>query len=132
MATLKCENFILKIDHKDNKVNINVSNDSYSACTQIDCWKEEFVKFVTKLDFLYSSLKEGEANLTDDEYYWSNEYYTIKFQSDGLGHFIIYGHVTTDYFNCQLNESWNLKFRKTIDQTFLKSFISELKREINN
>jgi len=119
MAVLKAADFSLEIIAGSNNVYVSVTGLQYSGKYTIYCEKSDYQKFVGDLANLFATLQEGEARLQE---FYEEDF--ICFQSDGLGHFKISGEFN-DWRHC------NLKFEETVDQTYFKKFITELKIGFN-
>ena len=117
MATLKSPEITVEITYKNRLILIGVQGKRFSGAVSFYCDREYFAKFVTELEELYNTLREGEAGLhgyePDDNF--------IKFVSDGMGHFEVSG-VFGNW------ERWTLKFSETVEQSYFKNFIRELRQ----
>lgn len=118
MAVLKTSGFVLELIYGENVVYVNVGGLDYSVKHMLYIEKEGYKKFIKSLEKLYLTLAEGEARIQE---FYEQDY--ICFRSDGLGYFDISG----DFENV---ERWHITFYETVDQTYFKNFINELKREI--
>lgn len=117
MATLKSPEITAEINYKNRMVLLSVQGKRFSGAVSFYCDREFFAQFVTELEELYTTLREGETGLHD---YEPDDNF-IKFVSDGMGHFEVSG-VFGNW------ERWTLKFSETVEQSYLKNFVRELRQ----
>ena len=87
--------------------------------TQLMITLADMIRFAEQLHPLYETLK-GEAEFTtiEDQVY-------MKLTTDGLGHITVAGHLMD-----QVGVGNKLLFNVSLDQTFLKNALAELKQAI--
>lgn len=120
MAVFRTQEFELDLSVKGGwDAYLTVKGKNYSGSVNFEVSESEYKKFRKTLAKLYKTLEEGEAVLSED----FGGVNFIKFQSDGLGHFIVSGELE-DY-----DKFWKLSFTETVDQTYFKNFIAEFKKE---
>jgi hypothetical protein len=129
--------FVKKIDSATNQsvvnkngehiydVHISVSDVHYSGDITISYLTESEIKDrVQQICSLYQTLKEGKSGFYD----WDADINFVEFISDGFGHFTVCG-TFTKLVGVD-NTHWSLKFSNQLDQTYFKSFITQLSQEI--
>lgn len=129
VAVLKSQEFTLGIERTipdgqtDFCLNLSVETGRYSGKTCFYASEREWKSFVTALGRLYETLEEGSVILSDYE----PDENSLEFSSDGLGHFTVKGVMSSLGW---WTGNWSLKFVETLDQTYLKSFVSQLLKEM--
>ena len=118
MPALESPEIRLDISIENSTALLNVRGKRFSGTTDFPCDKETFAQFAAELEELYATLREGETRLC--EWHEPDDNY-VNFASDGMGHFEISGVF------CKW-ERWTLNFSETIDQTYLKNFVNELRQ----
>ena len=101
---------------------VSVTSDGFSASADLDIDIKEFVKFAKELKKVYDSLN---GSATIKEPYGYGEY--ISFIADNRT-----GHITVKGFICDDLRNNELRFENSFDQTYLKSFSSDLIRLTRN
>ena len=101
---------------------VSVTSDGFSASADLDIDIKEFVKFAKELAKVYDSLS---GTATIKEPYGYGEY--ISFSADNRT-----GYITVKGFICDDLRNNELRFENSFDQTYLKSFSSDLIRLTRN
>ena len=101
---------------------VSVTSDGFSASANLDIDIKEFAKFAKELAKVYDSLS---GTATIKEPYGYGEY--ISFIADNRT-----GHITVKGFICDDLRNNELRFENSFDQTYLKSFSSDLIRLTRN
>ena len=101
---------------------VSVTSDGFSASANLDIDIKEFVKFAKELAKVYDSLS---GTATIKEPYGYGEY--ISFSADNRT-----GYITVKGFICDDLRNNELRFENSFDQTYLKSFSSDLIRLTRN
>lgn len=112
--------FTLEIIWNNDIADISVADGEYMGKISFSCDGDDMRRFAGELDRLYKTLKEGETGLSEP---YEPDDNCLRFVSDGLGHFTVSG-VFNKWCDC------TLEFKKTVDQTYLKSFVKEIKEWI--
>ena len=101
---------------------VAVTSDGFSATTDMDIDIKEFCKFTKELKKVYDSLS---GSATIKEPYGYGNY--ISFSADNRT-----GYITVKGFICDDLRNNELRFENSFDQTYLKSFSSDLIRLTRN
>ena len=101
---------------------VSVTSDGFSASADLDIDIKEFVKFAKELKKVYDSLN---GSATIKEPYGYGEY--ISFSADNRT-----GYITVKGFICDDLRNNELRFENSFDQTYLKTFSSDLIRLTRN
>ena len=121
---LSLEVFINDIIYPTNTLmKIFVKSGFYSGNSTMDIDIKEFKKFVNDLQIIYETLN-GQATIKETYGYQMH----LTFEGDGLGHIKIKGLLVDSDMDGNMNR---LEFENSIDQTVLKTFINDLKQDIN-
>ena len=96
-------------------IKINVTSNGFSAQTDFDIDIKQFAEFCVQLQSLYETLN-GSSSIK--EFYGYQRY--ISFTAGKSGHITVKGYL------CDNSQDNKLHFENTIDQTYLRCFVSGL------